>query len=175
MTFAIAFQDYPCHWGESRIYLLKLAFSILFRKNNGARFTYRPLSFSSSVQLLSRVWLFTTPWTAACQAFLSIINSRSLLKLVSIKSVMPPNPHPLSSPSPPTFNLSQHQGLFKWVTLSWSIEVSASASVPFNEYLGLISSRMDWLDLFAVQGTLKRIFSNPSVQKHQFFGTQLPL
>ena len=98
MTFAIAFQDYPCHWGESRIYFLRLAFSILFRKNNGARFTYRLLSFSSSVQLLSRVWLFTTPWTAACQAFLPITNSRSLLKLVSIKSVMPSNPLILCCP-----------------------------------------------------------------------------
>jgi len=59
----------------------------------------------SSVQLLSRVQLFVTPWTAACQASLSITNSRSLLKLMSIKSVMPS--HPLSSPSPPAFNLEQ--------------------------------------------------------------------
>ena len=65
--------------------------------------------------------------------------------------------HPLSSPSPPAFNLSQHQGLFKWVSLSWSTGVSASASVPFNEYLGLIPSRMNWLDLLAVQGTLKNL------------------
>ena len=67
-----------------------------------------------SVQSLSRVWLFATPWTAACQAFLSITNSRSLLKHMFIESVTPS--HPLSSPSPPTFNLSQHQGLFKWVS-----------------------------------------------------------
>ena len=68
-----------------------------------------------SVQSLSRVQLFVTPWTVARQASLSITNSRSLLKLMSIKSVMPSN-HPLSSPSPPTFNLSQRQGLFQWVS-----------------------------------------------------------
>ena len=67
----------------------------------------------SSVQSLSCIRLFATPWTAACQASLSITNSRSLLKLMSIALVMPFKPsHPLSSPSP-AFNLSQHQGLFK--------------------------------------------------------------
>ena len=69
--------------------------------------------------------------------------------------------HPLSSSSPPAFNFSQHQGLFKWVSLSWSTGVSASASVPFNEYLGLIPSRMNWLDLLAVQGTQA---SSPTLQ-----------
>ena len=68
----------------------------------------------SSVQSLSHVQLVSTPWTAARQTSLSITNSRSLLKLMSIESVMPFNhPHPLWSPSPPTFNLSQHQGLFQ--------------------------------------------------------------
>ena len=68
--------------------------------------------------------------------------------------------HPLSSPSPPTFNLSQHQGLFKWVSSSirwpkyWSFSFSLS---PSNEHPGLISFRMDWLDLLAVQGTLKSL------------------
>ena len=67
----------------------------------------------SSVQSLSRVQLFATPWTAARQASVSIINSQSLLKPMSIESVMPSNPsHPLWPPSPPAFNLSQHQGLF---------------------------------------------------------------
>ena len=65
----------------------------------------------SSVQLLNRVQLFATPWTAACQASLSITYSRSLLKLMSIESVVPSN-H-LSSPLPPALNLSQHEGLFK--------------------------------------------------------------
>ena len=69
----------------------------------------------SAVQLLSQL-NFATPWTVAHQASLSITNSQSLLKLISIESVMPSN-HPLSSPSP-AFNLSQHQGLFKWVSSS---------------------------------------------------------
>ena len=75
-----------------------------------------PVQFRS-VQSLSRVWLFVTPWIAAHQASLSINNSQSLLKLMSIESVMPSQPsHPLSSPSPPAFNLSHHQGLFKWIS-----------------------------------------------------------
>ena len=73
----------------------------------------------SSVQLLSRVWLFGTPWTIARQASLSITNSWSLLKLMSIESIQPS--HPLLSPFPPTFNLSQHQGLFKWVSSSHQV------------------------------------------------------
>ena len=75
----------------------------------------------SSAQLLSRVRLFVTPWTAACQAFLSITNSWSLLKFMSIESVMPFNYLILSSPYPPTFNLSQHQGLFQCVSSSHQI------------------------------------------------------
>ena len=70
----------------------------------------------SSVQALSRVRFFATPRTATYQASLSITNSWSLLKLMSIKSVIPSNHHPLSSPSPPAFNLSQHYGLFKLVS-----------------------------------------------------------
>ena len=83
--------------------------------------------------------------------------------------------HPLSSPSPPTFNLSQHQGLFKWVSSShrwpkyWSFSIS-----PSNEYSGLISFRMDWLDLLQSKG-LSRVFSHTTVQKHQFFSAQLSL
>ena len=79
--------------------------------------------------------------------------------------------HPLSSPYPPTCNLSQHQGLFKWISSShqvakyWSFSFSIC---PSNEYSGLISFRMDWLDLLAV-------FSNTTVQKHQFFSVRLSL
>ena len=72
----------------------------------------------SSVQLLNRVRLFVTPWNAACQAFLSITNSWSLLKLMSIEWVMPSNHLILSSPSPPAFSLSQHQSLFQRVSSS---------------------------------------------------------
>ena len=76
----------------------------------------------SSVQLLSCVWLFVTPWIAARQASLSITNSRSLLKHMSIESVMSSKPsHPLSSPSPPSPNPSQHQGLFQWFSSSHQV------------------------------------------------------
>ena len=90
------------------------------------------LIISSSVQSLTRVQLFATPWTAAHQAFLSIINSQSLLTFMSIQSVMPSNHFiPLSSPSPSALNLSQHQGLS--TSGGQSIGVSASASVlPMN-------------------------------------------
>ena len=74
----------------------------------------------SSVQLLSRVQLFVTPWTAAHQASLSITDSQSLLKFLSSDIIQPS--HPLSSPSPPTFNLSQHQGLFQWVSSSHQVD-----------------------------------------------------
>ena len=83
--------------------------------------------------------------------------------------------HPLSSPSPPAFNLSQHQGLFKCVSSSNRVAkvLGFSFSIsPSKEYLGLISFRMDWLDLFESKG-LSRVFSNTTVQKHQFFGVQL--
>ena len=77
----------------------------------------------SSVQLLSHVRFFVTPWTTVCQASLSITNSRSLLKLMSIESERPSNhlSHPLLSLSPPSFNLSQHQGLFQWVSYSHQV------------------------------------------------------
>ena len=71
------------------------------------------LQVYNSVQSLSPVRPFVTPWTAACQASLSITNPRSLLKLMSIMSVVPSTSHPLLLPSPPAFNLSQHQGLFQ--------------------------------------------------------------
>ena len=85
----------------------------------GRFFTTEPLgkcTTDGSVQSLSRIQLFRTPWTTARQASLSITNSRSILKLMSIESVMPSNHLILLSPSPPAFNLSQHQGLFRWVS-----------------------------------------------------------
>ena len=86
-------------------------------------------------------------------------------------------PHPLSSPSPTVFNLSQNQGLFQWSVLLigwpkyWSFSSSISTS---NEYLGLILYSIEWLNLLAVQWTLKSLLSS-TVQKHQFFGAQLSL
>ena len=93
---------------------------------------------SGSVQKLSHVQFFVTPLTVAHQASLSITNSQSLLKLMSIESVTPSShSQPLSSPSPPTFNLSQHQGLFQWISSSHQVAkvlaFQASASVlPMN-------------------------------------------
>ena len=114
----------------------------------------------SSVQALSHVQLFATPWTAACQAFLSITNSGSLLKLMSIESVMPSNHlilcHPLHLPSifPSIRVFSSESALhIRWPKY-WSFSFSISLS---SEYSGLISFRMDWLDLLAVQGTLKSL------------------
>ena len=122
----------------------------------------------SSVQSLSRVWLFATPWVAARQASLSITNSRHSLRLMLIKSVMPSSHLILwRPPSPPAPNPSQHQSLFQWVTLRmrwpkyWSFSFSIS---PSNEHAGLISFRMDWLDLLAVQGTLKSLLQHHSTK-----------
>ena len=73
------------------------------------------------VQSLSHVWLFATPWTAACQGSLSFTISLSLLKFMSIESVMPSNHHPLSPPYLPALSLSQHQGLFQWLGSSYQV------------------------------------------------------
>ena len=101
-----------------------------------------------------------TLWTAACQASLSFTISQSLLKLKSIESVMPSNHRILLSPSP-AFNLSQHQVFSKELALPirWSFNFSIS---PSNEYSGLISCRIDWFGLLAVQGALKE--SSPASQ-----------
>ena len=117
-----------------------------------------------------------TPWTAARQASLSITKSQSLLKLMSIKSVMPSN-HlilchlllllPSTFPSIRVF--SNESVLCIRRPKYWSFSFRSSSS---NEYSGLISLRIDLFGLFSVQGTLKRAFSNTTVQKHQFFSTQ---
>ena len=118
-----------------------------------------------------------TPWTVACQASLSITHSRSLLKLMSIESVMPSNHHilcrPLLLPSifPSNRVFSKASVLrIKWPKY-WSFSISISSS---NEYSELSSFRMDWFDLLAFQRTL-RVFSNTIVQKDQFFRAQLSL
>ena len=118
----------------------------------------------SSVQLLSCV-LFVTPWTAARQASMSITNSWSLLKLMSIESVMP-SKHlilhlPLLLPSIfPSIRVFSNEPVLciRWLKY-WSFKFSIS---PSNEYSGLISFRMDWLDLLAVQGTLKSLLQHHS-------------
>ena len=123
-----------------------------------------------SVQTLIRVWLFWTPWTGARQASLSITNSQSLFKLISIKSVMPSNNlilcHSLLLlPSIfPSIRIFSNESVLRirWPKY-WSFSFSISSS---NEYSKLIS-RIDWLDLLAVQG-LSRVFSNTTIQKHQW-------
>ena len=115
----------------------------------------------SSVQLFSCVWLFVTPWIAACQASLSIINSQRLLKLMSIESVMPSShcilccPLLLLPPIPPSITVFSNESVLhnRWPKYSiFSFSIS-----PSNEYSGLISFRIDWFDLLAVQGTLKSL------------------
>ena len=125
-----------------------------------------PGSFSqiSSVQLLSRVRLFVTPWTAACQASLSITNWRNLPKPIHwVGDAIQPS-HPLPSPSPPALNLSQHQGFSNESALpiQWPKYCSFSFNIsPYNEHPGLIF-RTDWLDLLVVQGTLKSLLQHHS-------------
>ena len=124
------------------------------------------LSQFSSLQSLSHVQLFATLWTAACQASLSITNSRSLLKLMSIESVMPSNHLILCCPLillPSIFPSSRVFSNESVLHIRWSKYWSFSFSVsPSNEHPGLISFRMDWLDLLAVQGTLKSLLQHHS-------------
>ena len=128
-----------------------------------------------SVQSLSRVRLFLNPWFAVCQASLSITNSKSLLKFMFIESVMPSNHLILCRPLLLLFSIFPSIRVFSSESVLgircpeyWSFSFNIS---PSNEYSGLISFRMNWLDLLAVS----RVFSNTIVQKHQFFGTQLSL
>ena len=110
-------------------------------------------------------YLLNCPWITACQASLSNTNSWSLLTHVHQVSEAIQSSHPPLSPSPPAPNPSQHQGLFQWVNSSmrwpkyWSSSFSIGSS---NEHPGLISFRMDWLDLLAVQGTLKSLLQHHS-------------
>ena len=118
--------------------------------------------FGQLVQLLSRVQLFATPRTAACQGSLSLTNSWSLLKFVSIELVMPSSHRPilLLPPIPPSIRVFSNELTLhvRWLKY-WSFSFSIS---PSNEHLGLISFRMDWLDLLAVQGTLKSLLQHHS-------------
>ena len=139
------------------------------------------LTWFSSVQSLSRVRLFATPWTAARQASLSITNSWSPCKPMSIELVMPSNHlilcRPLLLPSifPSIRVFSKKSALHMRWPKYWSFSFSIS---PSNEHPGLISFRMDWLDLLAVQGTLKSLLqqhsSKASILQHStFFIVQL--
>ena len=117
------------------------------------------LSLADSVQLLSYVQFFVTPWTAAHQAFLSITNAQSLLKLMSIESVMPSNHLVLCCPlllPPSIFPSIRVFSNESFLHIRWPKYWSFSFNIsPCSEYAGLISFRMDWFDLLAVQETLK--------------------
>ena len=143
--------------------------------------TFRIYSFSSA-QLLSHVWLFVIPWTVARQASLSITNSRSLLKLMSIELVM--SSHHLILCCPllllpsifPSIRVFSNESVLciRWPKY-WSFSFSIS---PSNEYSGLISFRRDWLDLLAVQGTFKSLPQHHSskgsiLRRSAFFIVQL--
>ena len=132
------------------------------------------------ISVAQSCWLFATPWTAACQASLSINSSQSLLKLLSIESVMPSNhlilcPPLLLLPSifPSIRVFSNESALcIRWPEY-WSFSFS-----PSNEYAGLISFRIDWLDILAVQGILKSLLQHHSskasiLQRSAFFIVQL--
>ena len=136
-----------------------------------------------SIQSLSRVRLFETPWTAVHQVSLSITNSRSLLKLMSIETLMPSNHlilcHPLLLPPSiiPSIRVFSDESVLhiRWPK-HWSFSFSIS---PSNQCSGLISFRMDWFDLLAVQGTLKSLLQHHNtkasiLRRSAFFIVQLP-
>ena len=138
----------------------------------------RETKIFSSVQSLSRAQLFVTPWTTACQASLSITNLQNLLKLMSIKSVMPSNHlilcHPLLLPPSifPSIRVFSNESVLhiRWLKY-WSFSFNISSS---NEHSGLISS--SWTGWISLQSKgLSRVISNTTVQKHQFFSAQLSL
>ena len=133
----------------------------------------------SSVQSFSRVWLFATKWIPACQASLSITNSQSSPKLISIESVMPSShlilcrPLLLLPPIPPSIRVFSNESTLH---MRWSKYWSFSFDIiPSKEIPGLISFRMDWLDLLAVQGTLKSLLQHHSymAKRHMRCSTSL--
>ena len=154
---------------------LVILFVLVFKKKIQPEFT------QYSLQSLNHVWLFATPWTAAHQASLSITNSQSLLKLMSIELVMPSN-HlilycPLLPPSIfPNIRVFSKESVLH---IRWPKYCSFSFNIsPSSEYSGLISFRMNWLDLLAVQGTLESLLQHHSskaqiLQHSTFFIVQL--
>ena len=142
----------------------------------------KPYFQFSSVQSLSRVWLFATPWITARQASLSITNSRSSPRLTSIESVMPSShlilcrPLLLLPPIPPSIRVFSNESTLRMrCPKCWSFSFSI---IPSKEHPGLISFRMDWLDLLGIQGTLKILLQHHSskasiLQRSAFFTVQL--
>ena len=167
--YSQAIPPHPAPWVDFKVSrsMYVYIYGCIYRYGCVCVCVYDHVYIFSSVQSLSGVRLFVTPWTVALQASLSITSSQSVPRLMSIESVMPPNRLILCRP------------LLLLPSIFLSIRVFSNGSVLrnislSNAYLGLMSFRMDWLDLLAGQGTL-RVFSNTTVQKHQFFGTQLSL
>ena len=144
--------------------LIQESYTIKHKENHHSYLFF--LTTAVVVQSLSHVWLFATPWTAGHQASLSVVTSQSLLKLMLTESVMPSNHlilcHPLLLPPsvfPSTRRISNESALhIRWPKY-WSFSFSIS---PSNEYLRLISFRIDWFDLLAAQGTLKSLLHHRS-------------
>ena len=166
-------QFHPPHqnWFKCILFNSQIIFLCVYVPQLWKLFLLRPVfqiqndKTISSVQSLSHVWLFEIPWTTACQASLSITNSQSLLKLMSIEPVMPPNHlipcHPLLPSSIfPSIRVFSNESILhmRWPKY-WSFSFSISLS---NEYSGLISFWIDRLDLLAVQRTLKSLLQHHS-------------
>ena len=156
-------------------------FSLRYHKKIQTNFLANPII--SSVQSLSRLQLFVTPWIAARQASLSITNSQSLLKLMSVELMMPSNHLILCRPLlllPSVFPSIRVFSNESVLHIRWPKYWSSSFSIrPSNEYSGLISFRIDWFDLLAVQGILKSLLQHQSskasiLQCTAFFTVQLP-
>ena len=191
--------DFHCfpHWGNLssllminwvEVYLYSVLWGERRKINHRWCSTFTPFTFLifpvqlSSVQSLSRVQLFATPWIAACQASLSITNSQSSLKLTSIKLVMPSSHLILCRsllllpPIPPNIRIFSNESTLcmRWPKY-WNFSFSI---IPSKEHPGLISFRMDWLDLLAVHGTLKSLLQHHSSKasilwRSAFFTVQL--
>ena len=159
MVICICMAESP-HISPETVTTLLIGYTTMQNKKKFLRIIF------SSVQLLSHVRLFVTPWTAARQASLSITISRSSLKLTSIELVMPSShlilcrPLFLLPPMPPSIRVFSNESALcmRWPKY-WSFSFSI---IPSKEHPGLISFKMDWLDLFAVQGTLKSLLQHHS-------------
>ena len=171
-------RELVCMWEKVKYSITRSIVSIQRGENRG-KWSFSFYQFSS-VQSLSRVRLFATPWIAARQASLSITNSQSSLRLTSIESVVPSShlilcrPLLLLPPIPPSIKVFSKESTLcmRWPKY-WSFSFSFS---PSNEHSGLNTSPLGWTGWISLQSKgLSRVFSNTTVQKHQLFGTQLSL
>ena len=166
-TYSQLFFRFFSHIGHYRVLSIFLCYLVDSNKLS--------ILYISSVQLLSRVRLFATTWIAARQASLSITNSQSLLKLTSIKSVMPSShlipssPLCLLPPIPPSIRVFPMSQLFRWGGQNTGVS-GLSSFFPKNTQGWSPSERTGWISLQS-KG-LSRVFSNTTVQRHQYFGTQ---